>query len=127
MDMGPTVFLPGTQGSETIDIWNVKSRRDEIISSVEPVYATLKCGDVVLFDARILHCGSANDVSKGSTRALFNLSFRNPQVQGDLGYKGSIRSGYENMFTLGSLGKILEVFDKDEKNNDPFLMYGNGL
>eukprot|EP01035_Chromulina_nebulosa_P019060 gene19060-24882_t len=71
----------------------------DITMSMGPT--TFLLGDAVVFDARVIHCGNANDPIKGSTRALFNFSFRNPLVVGDLGYKGSIRPNYEIVTVMG--------------------------
>ena len=78
-----------------------------------------------MFDARTLHCGNANDAEEGRTRALFNFSFRNPEVQGSLGYKGSIRPGYEGALSLGDVSDALAAYGSGDGN--PFAKYGNGI
>lgn len=121
--MGPTTFLPGTHTAATMQVWSQISQRDAFLGKSKSVVATLMAGDAVVFDARILHCGNANE---GATRALFNFSFRNGAVTGDLGYKGSIRPGYENLLTLDSIGALLAEFSAG-RNKDPFLALGDGL
>lgn len=64
-------------------------------------------GDLVVFDARTMHCGNAN--LSESERALFNFSFRNPKVAGSLGYKGSMRPQYTEQEI--SLGDLLNIVD----------------
>jgi len=80
-------------------------------------------GSAVVFDARILHCGNAN--SSQTSRALFNFSFRNPLVQGNLGYEGSIRPGYGQKMTLSDVADALTSYQAGNKN--PFAKYGSGL
>ena len=70
----------------------------------------IKKGDAVVFDARILHCGNANN-SVDKARALFNFSFRNPKVTGNLGYDGSIRPGYCQAMSLADVGDALLAYE----------------
>jgi hypothetical protein len=65
-----------------------------------------------------MHCGNSNEEK---TRVLFNYSFRNPQVVGNLGYKGSIRPGYEEAMTLKDLANALEAYKLGDY--DPFAKY----
>lgn len=126
-DMGATTFLLRTHTK--IENEKFKSNdmqvKDQQLSKVDCRLSTLKKGDAVLFDARILHCGNANDAIKGSTRALLNFSFRNPKVTGDLGYAGSIRPGYCGKMTLGDVGDALVAYGNGEV--EPFGKYGDGL
>lgn len=126
--MGPTSFLLRTHTAKGNGIFNDPSQevRDEQLSTADCRVSTLKKGDAVLFDARILHCGNANDLENGSTRALFNFSFRNPKVTGDLGYKGSIRPGYTHAMTLGDISDALIAYG-DGSDKDSFAKYGDGL
>jgi ectoine hydroxylase-related dioxygenase (phytanoyl-CoA dioxygenase family) len=128
INMGPTTFIPGSHTEATINIWNNHSKRDAYLSQASPVMAALKTGDVVVFDTRTLHCGSGNLIDKGSTRVLFNLSFRNPAVTGDLGVgdRGSIRPYYVDMLSLGQLSSLLKTY-KSRSNVDPFAHLGDGL
>ena len=123
--MGPTTFLMKTHTSKENAKFNDYSQKDSQLEAANCCLATLKKGDAVLFDARILHCGNANDPEKGSTRALFNFSFRNPKVTGNLGYEGSIRPGYVGAMTLADLGFALESYENGEK--EPFAKYSDGL
>mmetsp|Transcript_17939 Transcript_17939/g.27144 ORF Transcript_17939/g.27144 Transcript_17939/m.27144 type:complete len:450 (+) Transcript_17939:46-1395(+) len=128
-DMGPTSFLLGTHTEEQNRIFNSNTDdKDEQLKNAKCRLATLKKGDAVLFDARILHCGNANQSTK--SRGLFNFSFRNPQVTGNLGYEGSIRPGYCEQMTLRDVSQALEEYEKGEANNnnvDPFAKYGSGV
>jgi hypothetical protein len=124
-DMGPTSFLLGTQTAKENAKFYDPSLKDEQLSTADCRLATLKKGDAVLFDARILHCGNGNDPVKGKTRALFNFSFRNPQVTGNLGYDGSIRPGYCQAMTLGDVSDALVSYKNGNLN--PFAKYGSGL
>lgn len=123
--MGPTSFLIGTQTAKENAKFNDPSQKDEQLSTADCRLSTLRKGDAVLFDARILHCGNANDPDKGKTRALFNFSFRNPEVSGSLGYDGSIRPGYCGAMRLRDVCDALLAYENGDK--DPFAKYGNGL
>lgn len=124
--MGPTTFLLGTQTLEERSKFEDESQQDEQLATANSRMALLKTGDAVLFDARVLHCGNANEENSGFTRAMFNFSFRNPKEVGDLGYCGSMRPGYVGRLTLGDVGKALAEYEKGTTNN-PFSEYGNGL
>ena len=124
--MGPTSFLLRTHTAKANVIFNDPSQKDEQLSTADCRLSTLKKGDAVLFDARVLHCGNANDLQNGSTRALFNFSFRNPKITGDLGYKGSIRPGYTRAMTLGDISDALIAYGNGS-DKEPFAKYGNGL
>ena len=112
---------------------NLESK-NKVLQNADCRLSTLKKGDAVLFDARVLHCGNANDVEKGSTRVLFNFSFRNPEIQGNLGYPGSIRPGYCGAMALQDVTTRVDAYNKDKNENnennnaaEPFAEYGDGL
>lgn len=125
--MGPTSFLLRTHTSKANDIFSSgdMARKDTQLLKCDCRLSTLKKGDAVLFDARTLHCGNANDEESGRTRALFNFSFRNPEVQGSLGYKGSIRPGYEGIMSLSDIEDALAAYGSGDGN--PFAKYGDGI
>lgn len=123
--MGPTTFLLGTHTKKERDKFDNYQLKDEQLANAKPRLALLKKGDAVLFDARILHCGNANEPEGGSTRAMFNFSFRNPKEIGNLGYCGSMRPGYVGKISLGDVGDALENIDAGLPN--PFSRYGDGL
>ena len=125
VEMGPTCFLTGSQSEKINELFNCGNaiQKDEVLAKSTAKLSTLNKGDCVLFDARILHCGNANESSE--TRALFNFSFRNPKVTGDLGYKGSMRSGYEQSMTLKDVHDAMVAYDGGDM--DPFLKYGTGM
>jgi len=125
-EMGPTTFLLGTQSYEEQVKFEDYSQKDDQLSNANSRLALLKKGDAVLFDARVLHCGNANDEELGATRAMFNFSFRSPKEVGSLGYCGSIRPGYVGRLSLGDIGEALEQFQSGS-NDEPFARYGNGL
>ena len=88
-EMGPTSFLLKSHTQKQNDIFfsGNTELKDEQLINANCRLATLNKGDAVIFDARVLHCGGAND---GSCRIMFNFSFRNPEIVGDLGYKVNI-------------------------------------
>lgn len=123
-DMGPTSFLLRTHTKDQNAQFtsnDVEVRNNQLKNS-DCRLSCLKKGSAVLFDARILHCGNANQSDQ--SRALFNFSFRNPAVTGSLGYDGSIRPAYCKAMTLADVGVALESYAKG--NQDPFGQYGSG-
>lgn len=126
-EMGPTCFLLKTNTAKAINIFDSgdMEAKDAQLVNADCRMATLKQGDAVLFDARVLHCGGANDPELGGTRVMFNFSFRNPKVEGDLGYKGSMMPGYVGAMTLGDVGQALAMYVDGEL--DPFSQYGSGF
>lgn len=118
--MGPTTFLRGTQHAPPpFDLADTLHDADVVVS-------TLKAGDGVVFDARLLHCGNANT---GTTRAIFNFSFRRPD-SGALGYEGSIRKGYVEKTTLGELLEVADNLNGWNSRDDGKTLesvYGSGL
>ena len=123
--MGPTSFLLRTHTAKENAKFNDHNQKDAQLASVDCRLSTLKKGDAILFDARILHCGNANDPVLGKTRALFNFSFRNPSVTGNLGYDGSIRPAYCQAMTLRDVSDALVVYENGDP--DPFSKFGSGI
>lgn len=137
-EMGPTTFLLGSNTQAARDAYEDPNAMDAFISSCEIRETTMKTGDLVVFDARTMHCGNANVGGSGEgaddapDRALFNFSFRNPEVTGSLGYKGSMRPLYTKQeIRLGDVLHIVDGQTKDAKEGEssppPFAQYGNGL
>lgn len=124
-EMGPTTFLLGTHTKKERDAFDDRQQREEQLSNAKSRLALLNKGDAVLFDARILHCGNANEEEGGSTRAMFNFSFRNPKEGGNLGYCGSMRPGYVGKISLGDVGAAL--VEHGNGVSSPFSKYGDGL
>jgi Phytanoyl-CoA dioxygenase (PhyH) len=125
-DMGPTSFLlrTHTEAQNNLFTSGDTSIKNAQLSAADCRISCLKKGDAVVFDARVLHCGNAN-ASADKARALFNLSFRNPQVVGSLGYEGSIRPGYVQQMTMSALEDALASYKLG--NLDPFKQYGSGI
>lgn len=122
LDMGPTVWMPGTHCKEAHDEFQdsfvsegSESKKDALIRKQHAVLGTLSKGSCAIFDSRLLHCGTANRSVDGKSRALFYFSFKNP----DIGYTGnpaSIRAelGSANV-KLGDLIKDLQSFSKGKE------------
>jgi hypothetical protein len=110
--MGPTTFLLGSNTLNGRKAYDNQDELDELLRVTEARESTMKTGDLVIFDARTLHCGNANlgGVHGGPDRALFNFSFRNPEITGPMGYKGSMRPAYTSAEIR--LGDVLDAVDK---------------
>ena len=121
--MGPTSFLPRTHTAKAIELFDNPQTKDDLLRTSKCLLSTLNKGDAVIFDARLLHCGNAN--KSDQVRALFNLSFRNPKVTGDLGYEGSMRPNYVQRMNLADVANSLK--DYTDGNLDPYAHYGDGL
>ena len=68
--MGPTTFLLGTHTQAERAKFEDPAQKGDQLSHADRRLSLLKKGDAVLFDARILHCGNANDEADGATRAM---------------------------------------------------------
>ena len=114
--MGPTTFLRcGHTDAANASFRRKGDELDSFLKEANAFEACLKCGDLVIFDARVLHCGSAN---VDADRALFNFSFRNPLVTGDIGYKGSMRPDYTRQgITLGDLLSAVDGRNDDQRDD----------
>jgi ectoine hydroxylase-related dioxygenase (phytanoyl-CoA dioxygenase family) len=129
--MGPTSFLMKSHSKSAIRTFESgdMEKKDEQLRAADCRLSLLQKGDAVLFDARVLHCGAANKSTNedddASTRVMLNLSFRNPQIQGDIGYKGSMMPGYVGAMTLGDVRDASDNYGNGEV--DPFTKYGNGI
>ena len=112
IDMGPTVFLPGSISSMDQKEWSDSrtESRDDFLRKKTPYFATLQAGDCIMYDPRVLHCGSANDEVLGSRRLIFNLGFRNPKFSGLFGYEGSLRPEYSERIKFGDIVDCLEGY-----------------
>jgi hypothetical protein len=102
---GPTIWIPGThtayahdrfQRRRVEDIFEGESPKDHLLRTTPHVVGCIPKGSCVLFDSRILHCGTANHMPPSHpdlehSRAIFYVSFLHPQVR----YPGNVGSiGY---------------------------------
>ena len=126
MDMGPTTWLPRTHTKEMHDRFKDSttpsgggdgeddggiSPKDHLIKFQPAVLGLLPKGSCVIFDSRVLHCGTAN--RSNDSRALFYFSFKNPKVARYTGNPASIRKELGNAkVTLGSLTEDLISFGR---------------
>jgi ectoine hydroxylase-related dioxygenase (phytanoyl-CoA dioxygenase family) len=78
LDMGATVFLPGTHQETVHADFNSadKKAKNGVLAVAEYRRSTLSAGDVAIMDARTLYFGSANTSDK--RRVLIYFSIRNP-------------------------------------------------
>jgi hypothetical protein len=117
--MGPTTFLPKTNTAAAHAEFDDMSQRDTLLSERPSVVALLNAGDASLFDSRTMHCGGANDIDKGATRALVYFSFRNPRVTLPIGNVGSLMPDTKPI-TLRELRAKLAATSDDDISFDPF-------
>ena len=118
MDMGATVWLPGTHTKdahaqfkdEQSDAEGEDSPKDKLLRTTPSVLGVLPKGACAIFDSRLLHCGGANQ-SLDDPRALFYFSFKNPKI-GNPGNPGSIRPELVSKLPLSVLCEELESYSK---------------
>jgi len=123
MDMGPTTWLPRTHTKEMHERFKVStttgneedgggsSPKDNLIKNQPAVLGLLPQGSCVIFDSRVIHCGTAN--RSNDSRALFYFSFKNPKVLRYTGNPASIRKELgDAKVTLGSLMEDLISFGR---------------
>lgn len=84
--------------------------------------ATMKRGDAIVFDARIL---STPNTNAGETYTMLNIGFRNPKVPNGIGYVGSLRPGYRGALNFGDLKGSLAAYG--DGDGDAFKKYGDGI
>ncbi len=83
-DMGHTTFLPKTHVNSAHKIFNGTPKSKENLLKVTPAArSSLKKGDVVIFDSRILHCGGANKSSKRRILFYFTLTTNKTTKEAD--------------------------------------------
>lgn len=74
--MGPTWIWPGTHSAYFQTFYKpiMNGPVDKYYWETEHCEMTVKCGDVVLMDTRVMHCGGPNFSQK--RRAMFHFSFK---------------------------------------------------
>ena len=76
-EMGPTVFLPGSQSAEAHAAFyadDASRAKSELLRTSPQALGLLRTGDASLFDSRLLHAGGANTSPR--RRVLFYFSFK---------------------------------------------------
>ena len=111
MDMGPTVWLPKTNKFAIHDLFFSEEEngqtstpiKDGFLQTIESVVGVIPKGSCVLFDSRLLHCGTANK-SKQDSRALLFFSFQHPKIHlfNPGGDTASIRPDLKGRFRLSN-------------------------
>ena len=105
--MGPTVFLPGTHCNAAHVTFNSPPEtgaKRNLLANTPRQLGTLRGGDAIIMDSRLLHCGSANDSE--SRRVLFYFSFRANEACVP---QGTLDAGLEQrQLTLGSADEWLQ-------------------
>lgn len=133
-------LLPTNEKSSVAPLYSILLALDDIDENMAPMsffmnshssgdstfptcrLATMKKGDAIIFDARILSSPRSN---AGSTYTVLNIGFRNPKIQSDIGYVGSLRPGYRGPLSLGDLKGSLLAYDNGD--GDAFKKYGDGM
>ena len=118
-EMGGTVFLPATHTAEKHDEFAcIGDPRDTLLRTTPTVVGLLGPGDASLYDSRVFHCGGANQLDGGSTRAIFYFSFLNPDADQSTVIRGSILPELKaKSYTLKELRDALATLTDDL---DPF-------
>lgn len=99
LDMGPTVFLRGTHTAEAHDAFDAQGLR--ALTRMDARAATLKAGDVSLYDRRLLHTGGRN--RSDIARLLFYVTFRRAGADADVDNANSLRHEYRGQLSLRNL------------------------
>jgi len=105
-DMGHTVFLPQTHTSKAHLLWNATQRQKELfLQANEACQSKLKCGDVAIFDSRLLHCGKGNESNKRRVLFYFTVSSQHQWPLPDgLHGSNSVRAEDYQKYTLRDFG-----------------------
>ena len=130
IEMGPTVYLPGTHTAEEHTAFyggNLERGRDVTGQRQAPVaedylksktvkLGLLSKGDCALYNQQVLHCGSANE-SPDRVRRQFYVSVRDMSVKG-VNARASIRPALLDRLTLGDVRdelKLIRAGDEAER------------
>jgi len=74
LDMGPTLWMPGTHTSEVHELFQDEDGKEGLLREKPYVLGILPTGSCGIFDSRALHCSTSNNV-EGSCRKVFYVSF----------------------------------------------------
>lgn len=85
-DMGPTQVWPATHTMEHhCTLWNnigkLNNWEADKVFGIEHKKMTLSCGDLVLYDSRVMHCGGANTSDR--RRSVLCVSAMGPGIRPD--------------------------------------------
>jgi len=101
--MGPTVMYPGTHTPDFHQRYfgnkSTASKQLDCLGGQKKIHLTMKKGEAVIMDSRLLHCGGAN--TSKERRHLLCVSFLGPGPPPD-GSTASLLTEYRNKFTLAS-------------------------
>lgn len=88
--MGPTVVWRGTHTPAAHTAWEAEGASQ--LERSEACVATLTKGDILLFDSRVLHCGTANCLESGKRRRLFYFSLKRARKATGKSGPGTLRA-----------------------------------
>eukprot|EP00747_Dinoflagellata_sp_TGD_P089082 gnl/TRDRNA2_/TRDRNA2_164210_c0_seq2.p1 gnl/TRDRNA2_/TRDRNA2_164210_c0~~gnl/TRDRNA2_/TRDRNA2_164210_c0_seq2.p1 ORF type:complete len:190 (-),score=20.83 gnl/TRDRNA2_/TRDRNA2_164210_c0_seq2:222-791(-) len=101
VDMGPTLFLPGTNTEGAHSEYNAgEIRKAALLSKAPFVGSTLRKGDCSVFDSRTLHAGAQNAAGR---RVLLYFTFANPAADLAKVSPGSIAPESRGRYRLADL------------------------
>ena len=100
-DMGPTVFIPGSHTARAHLAFKEANEVGGPALAAPNCVATLRTGDVSMFDSRLLHCGGGNSSNK--RRVLFYFSFEVSGKENPNSGFSSIRDELRGTLTLQDL------------------------
>jgi len=117
IEMGPTIYLPGTHNKEAHDSFyggtesqeaGSKPGNEDFLRGQPVVRGMLRKGDCAVYNQQVLHCGSANTSDK--IRRQFYVAVRNA----DTTVKGfpSIRPPFLNQMSLKEMQAELKALAK---------------
>ena len=119
IDMGPTVYLPGTHSKEGHDAFYAGAESGERGSTAgnkeylraQPVVrGVLRKGDCAVYNQQVIHCGSAN--TSENIRRQFYVAVRNADTKVK-GYP-SIRPAFLNQLSLQEVREELKAITKGQ-------------
>jgi ectoine hydroxylase-related dioxygenase (phytanoyl-CoA dioxygenase family) len=102
--MGPTVVWAGTHTAAAHAAW--EEERAGHLERSEACVATLAKGDLLLFDSRALHCGTANLPESEGRRRLFYFSLKRARCATNKSGAGTLRADLRGgRYRIGHLSR----------------------
>ena len=93
--------LSGSHTKAVHKKFDSRKSKESVLTGSPHVLSTLRCGDMSIYDSRVLHCGTPNN--SGKERILMYATFRNPKgpdSDSDFWNVASIRPEYAGKYSL---------------------------